>query len=98
MGRAASEALRAQALAQSLTAFLITDAREADFPIVYANDAFLDLTGYNRKEIYGRNCRFLQGDDRDQPGRETVQRALSRPPQFCFTLPRRGVLTRRTRF
>lgn len=79
MGRAAvSEAIMAQALAQSLTAFLITDAREADFPIVYANDAFLDLTGYNRKEIYGRNCRFLQGDDRDQPGRETVQRALSR--------------------
>ncbi len=37
MGRVAvSEALMAQALAQSLTAFLITDARAEDFPIVYA--------------------------------------------------------------
>ncbi len=42
MGRAVSEALMAQALAQSLsgkyrlTAFLITDAGAEDFPIVYA--------------------------------------------------------------
>jgi len=42
---------------------VITDPRLEDNPIVFANDAFVRLTGYGRKEILGRNCRFLQGND-----------------------------------
>jgi PAS domain S-box-containing protein len=41
---------------------VITDARQPDYPIVLANDAFLNLTGYSASEVLGRNCRFLQGD------------------------------------
>ena len=44
----------------------ITDARLPDNPIVYCNDAFLTLTGYDREEIIGKNCRFLQGIDTDR--------------------------------
>jgi PAS domain S-box-containing protein len=44
---------------------IVTDPRQADNPIVFANDAFLDLTGYPRDEVIGRNCRFLQGPDTD---------------------------------
>lgn len=40
---------------------IITDPNQPDNPIVFANDAFLRLTGYDRDEIVGRNCRFLQG-------------------------------------
>lgn len=40
---------------------LITDARQIDNPIVFANDAFGLLTGYSRQETLGKNCRFLQG-------------------------------------
>lgn len=40
---------------------LITDPRQQDNPIVFANDAFLKLSGYQRSEVIGRNCRFLQG-------------------------------------
>jgi PAS domain S-box-containing protein len=40
---------------------LITDPRREDNPIIFANDAFLELTGYTREEVTGRNCRFLQG-------------------------------------
>lgn len=40
---------------------IITNPREDDNPIVFCNDAFLRLTGYDREEIIGRNCRFLQG-------------------------------------
>jgi PAS domain S-box-containing protein len=40
---------------------VITDARQRDNPIVLANKAFLDLTGYSADEVLGRNCRFLQG-------------------------------------
>ena len=45
---------------------IVTDPRQDDNPIVYANDAFLRLTGYDRAEIYGNNCRFLQGRDTDR--------------------------------
>jgi PAS domain S-box-containing protein len=40
---------------------LVTDPRLPDNPIVFANGAFLDLTGYVREDTLGRNCRFLQG-------------------------------------
>lgn len=41
---------------------VVTDPRQADNPIVLANQAFLDLTGYGAEEVIGRNCRFLQGE------------------------------------
>ena len=40
---------------------LITDPHQPDNPIIFVNDAFSKLTGYERHEILGRNCRFLQG-------------------------------------
>ena len=49
---------------------VITDPREPDNPIVFANDSFCQLTGYERDEILGKNCRFLQGQDTDP---ETVK-------------------------
>lgn len=50
---------------------IITNPREHDNPIVFTNDAFLNLTGYDRHEIMGFNCRFLQGADTD---RQVVRR------------------------
>jgi PAS domain S-box-containing protein len=38
----------------------IADAELPDCPIIWANDRFLELTGYPPEEILGRNCRFLQ--------------------------------------
>jgi diguanylate cyclase (GGDEF)-like protein/PAS domain S-box-containing protein len=55
---------------------LIADARQPDFPIVYANSAFEEITGYAPAEVIGRNCRVLQGDDRSQAGIETMRQAL----------------------
>lgn len=48
---------------------ILTDPNQADNPIVFANKAFLDLTGYEESEVLGRNCRFLQGANTD---RQTV--------------------------
>ena len=45
----------------SPTAAVISDPRLPDNPIVACNDAFLRLTGYEREEVLGRNCRFLRG-------------------------------------
>nr|AML78777.1 putative LOV domain-containing protein [Angelica archangelica] len=45
--------------------FVLTDPHLSDMPIVYASDAFVQLTGYSRNEVLGRNCRFLSGQDTD---------------------------------
>ncbi|KAF4630353.1 hypothetical protein G7Y89_g7789 [Cudoniella acicularis] len=41
-------------------ALILCDAESHDIPIVYCSEHFELLTGYNRPEILGRNCRFLQ--------------------------------------
>jgi len=45
---------------------ILTDPNQNDNPIVFANKAFLDLTGYEESEVLGRNCRFLQGANTDR--------------------------------
>jgi len=40
--------------------FVISDPSIPDCPIVFASDGFCEMTGYDRYEILGRNCRFLQ--------------------------------------
>jgi PAS domain S-box-containing protein len=55
---------------------LVTDPRQPDDPIVFANGAFLDLTGYRQKDILGRNCRLLQGPDTDRGTIDEVRRAI----------------------
>jgi len=50
-----------KAINKSQRCFVITDPSLQDNPIVYVSDDFLTLTGYDRAEVLGRNCRFLQG-------------------------------------
>ncbi|CAG8979037.1 hypothetical protein HYALB_00011607 [Hymenoscyphus albidus] len=45
--------------------FCITDPSIADNPILWASDGFVSVTGYERKDIIPRNCRFLQGSQTD---------------------------------
>lgn len=53
--------LSAIALQRTRMPMVMTDASQPDYPIVLANQAFLNLTGYGPNEVLGRNCRFLQG-------------------------------------
>jgi len=59
--------LRERAVEASVNAILITDFQQVDNPIIYANPAFERMTGYTKAEVLGRNCRFLRGEDHDQP-------------------------------
>ena len=42
------------------SSFVVVDAKQRDYPIIYASSNFETLTGYTSKEILGLNCRFLQ--------------------------------------
>ena len=55
---------------------IITDPRQDDNPIVFTNDAFLRLTGYERDEVMGRNCRFLQGPETDRSEIDRLRQAI----------------------
>lgn len=54
----------------------LADPDREDMPIVYANKAFEKMTGYSQEEIIGHNCRFLQGEDREQEARYQLRQAI----------------------
>ena len=64
----------------------LADPDLEDAPIIYANKAFERLTGYSQEDIIGRNCRFLQGDDRDQAGRYQIVEAMKNHEAIEVTL------------
>ncbi len=64
----------------------LADPDLEDAPIVYANKAFERLTGYSQEEIVGHNCRFLQGDDRDQDARHQITDAMKNHQSVEVTL------------
>ena len=66
----------AAAVRATRMAMIITDPRRHDNPIVFANDAFLRLTGYSRLDVTGRNCRFLQGPGTDGAAVARVREAV----------------------
>ena len=55
---------------------LVTDPNQQDNPIVFVNNAFLDLTGYGEQDVIGRNCRMLQGPETDQRTIAEVRQAI----------------------
>ena len=57
-------------------AVLVSDARAADMPVTYVNPMFERMTGYTSAETIGRNCRFLQGSDQQQPGLLAIKAAI----------------------
>lgn len=66
-----------RAIAASNNGILITDPQQPDHPIIYVNSGFERITGYSPEEVSGKNCRFLQGTDTQQPALAELQRAIA---------------------
>ncbi|GAB6141653.1 hypothetical protein JCM14076_23820 [Methylosoma difficile] len=64
----------------------LADPDLEDAPIVYANKAFETLTGYSQADIIGKNCRFLQGPDREQKERYEIAEAVKNHQPVEVTL------------
>jgi PAS domain S-box-containing protein len=64
----------------------LADPDLEDAPIVYANKAFENLTGYSQEDIIGKNCRFLQGPDREQKERYQIAEAMKNKVPIEVTL------------
>lgn len=75
-----------QILDACVNGITLSDPDLPDNPIVYANKVFEDLSGYSQAEVVGRNCRFLQGDDREQEALTTIRTALAEQESCVVTL------------
>lgn len=55
---------------------VVAEQEGDDNILIYANPAFQRLTGYEVDDILYQDCRFLQADDRDQPGLSAIREAV----------------------
>lgn len=72
-----------QAVMDSRDGITISEIRDGANPLVFVNPAFEQLTGYTFEEITNVDCRYLQNDDRDQPGIVVVRRAIA-AGEYCL--------------
>lgn len=60
-------------------AAVVSDPNLPDNPIIECNQPFLELTGYSRREVIGRNCRFLRGPDTEPWLTDKMREAINSP-------------------
>jgi PAS domain S-box-containing protein len=75
-----------QILDSCVNGVTLSDPDLPDNPIVYANKAFEEISGYTQDEIVGRNCRFLHREDCDPEALDTIRQALKRHEACTVTL------------
>jgi sigma-B regulation protein RsbU (phosphoserine phosphatase) len=78
--------LRDRAIEASSVGIIITDPHRPGNPIIYANPAFIQMTGRRRDEVLGQNPRFLQGPGTDPKAIEALRKALSEERDCHLTL------------
>jgi len=73
-----SEELRLKELAMDRAPIGITISGmdHPDNPLIYINDSFEEITGYDKERSIGCNCRFLQGPDTDADKIEALGNAV----------------------
>jgi PAS domain S-box-containing protein len=75
-----------QILDGSVNGITLSDPDKKDNPIVYANKAFEQITGYSLEETVGRNCRFLHEQEKDQEELQQIRDAIKNAKPVEVTL------------
>jgi PAS domain S-box-containing protein len=57
-------------------AMVFTDAKASDNPVIFANDSFLSLTGYDREEVLGQSLNFLMARGADPEALAAIEAAF----------------------
>ena len=65
--------IKNQAIDEARIGITIADARQPDEPLIYVNQGFERITGYDAATVIGRNCRFLQGERTDAEAVATLR-------------------------
>jgi PAS domain S-box-containing protein len=67
-------------------AMIFTDAEQANHPLVFANESFLSLTGYDRKELLGQSFDFLMVRPADNVAVAQVEAAFADSSESGFEI------------
>lgn len=78
--------LLSRAVESSASGIVITDMHKKDQPIIYINPAFEKITGYSKKEVLGKNCRFLQGKKLSQDTKKQIKNTIEKGEEGRFTI------------
>lgn len=78
--------LRERAVVAAGLSFTISDRQQPDNPLVFVNPAFERTTGYAPTDVYGRNCRFLQGPDTDPAAVQRIREVIEQELHESVTL------------
>jgi diguanylate cyclase (GGDEF)-like protein/PAS domain S-box-containing protein len=68
--------LRERAMESTFNGIMIVDLGQPNYPLVYVNQAFERITGYQAQEVLGRQSDFLVRDNVDQPGVQDIRLAM----------------------
>eukprot|EP00898_Chlorokybus_atmophyticus_P004267 jgi/Chlat1/4841/Chrsp31S04874 len=79
---AGARAVLGALLARSPLALCVADMELSDHPLVYANEVFFQQTGYRPKDVLGKNCRFLQGEETDPDTMDEIRECLREGRSF----------------
>jgi len=72
------------AVMDSRDGITISDFSLPDNPLIFVNPAFEIMTGYSLEETQGKNCRYLQGPDKDQEAQLNIIREAIKNRQPCL--------------
>ncbi len=70
-------AMMYRAVDASSSGIAITDALAGDYPVIYCNRAFEQITGYQSREIIGKNLRMLAGPRTEAAGVNAIRDAMA---------------------
>lgn len=82
----ANEPVLRRAMNDAPVGITIADATDADLPMVYVSDGFCRVTGYDRSDAIGRNCRFLQGPETRSEPVAAMREAIAAEEPLTVTL------------
>ncbi|WP_083874967.1 PAS domain S-box protein [Haloferax sulfurifontis] len=65
--------IKDKAIDKARVGITLADASQPDNPLVYVNQGFEQITGYDASTVLGDNCRFLQGEQTDSAAVNTLR-------------------------
>jgi len=75
-----------QVVALSSEGILVVDAQDSSLPVVYANSAYEDLTGYSTAELAGRPWSMLRREADNDPELQRLKVAIGRAEACRITI------------
>jgi PAS domain S-box-containing protein len=69
--------IRDRAVEAAPVGVTVADATQLGVPLIYTNDEFERLTGYDEEFALGRNCRFLQGERTRESAVDAIRDAIA---------------------